>query len=760
MENRERGESSGTEGTEGSSALADRLAEAMHDAWCHHRLAEGWRYGPRLDEEDRAHPGIVPFAELPESKRRTYGAIAGETLRTLGTSGYRLERPSVEEPGPGSDGPAESRYEAILRDLESPELDLGILLSIWRTPPDQRVRWGRNLEIYRRIGWQALRLGEPLFAYDVFCEGLERAPGDLRMQQLKGLALARSGATRLAANLLSELDEEGQVDEETSGLLARVERDWGVKASTAAERDDYYRRALKRYARAFKRYGSIWTGINAATLSLLLREKPAAQKLARQVREKCEAALNDPAADRYWALATLGEAALVLGEYAVAEAWYAQAAALGQRNFGDLNATRRNARLLAEHLGLDWERINACFNVPKVVVFVGHMIDRPDRAFPRFPPRLEPAVAQAIRDRLVRMGTRIGYSSAACGSDILFLEAIESIREKTEIHVVLPFSREPFLETSVDLIPGGNWRERFERLTGPAGRAEVITASSQRLEAGGTSYEFANRILHGLAAIKARQLETELKFLVVWDGKPGGGPGGTDSTVAHWKALGHEVEVIDLAALLRAECPELAAGDGPSSAAAPVAAPEPHSGIIQGSQVMALLFADVVGFSKLSESQIPKFVQEFLGLVDALTPPPPHGPLKKNTWGDGLYFAFESVRDAGVFALDLCDHVAATTWARKGLPDDLDLRIGLHAGPVYNCIDPVTKQPNSIGTHVSRAARIEPITPPGHVYASREFVALAAAEGVNEFACHYVGQTPYAKAFGTYPTYHVHRSRE
>jgi class 3 adenylate cyclase len=131
-------------------------------------------------------------------------------------------------------------------------------------------------------------------------------------------------------------------------------------------------------------------------------------------------------------------------------------------------------------------------------------------------------------------------------------------------------------------------------------------------------------------------------------------------------------------------------------------------------------------------------------------------PLLKNTWGDGLYFVFSSVRDAGEFALELCDRVRLTDWPAKGLPQ-LSLRIGLHAGPVYSCTDPVTQRTNYIGAHVSRAARIEPITPSGQVYASEAFAALAAAEGVREFVCDYVGQTPMYKNYGTFPTFMVHR---
>jgi class 3 adenylate cyclase len=79
----------------------------------------------------------------------------------------------------------------------------------------------------------------------------------------------------------------------------------------------------------------------------------------------------------------------------------------------------------------------------------------------------------------------------------------------------------------------------------------------------------------------------------------------------------------------------------------------------------------------------------------------------------------------------------------------------LHAGPAYEFDDPITGNRTYSGTHVSRAARIEPITPRGQVYASESFAALAAARGSEHFVCDYVGQTPMAKGYGTLPTYHL-----
>jgi len=86
------------------------------------------------------------------------------------------------------------------------------------------------------------------------------------------------------------------------------------------------------------------------------------------------------------------------------------------------------------------------------------------------------------------------------------------------------------------------------------------------------------------------------------------------------------------------------------------------------SRIRALLFADAEGFSKLSDEEVPRFVEHFLGLAGSLAEDSTHKPLVKNTWGDGLYFVFEHVREAGLFALELRDRVRCTDWMSRGLP--------------------------------------------------------------------------------------------
>src|SRR5262249_45338129 len=143
--------------------------------------------------------------------------------------------------------------------------------------------------------------------------------------------------------------------------------------------------AHREYLQAYETSAGYWSGINAATTALLLDDRGTSAALARRVHEQCVTLLeiDTSPAGRYWLLATLGEAALLVDpgtteSLDLAEGWYRQAAAL-KRGIGDVASTRRNARLILGHLGVSTARIDACFAVRPVVVFAGHLIDSPAR---------------------------------------------------------------------------------------------------------------------------------------------------------------------------------------------------------------------------------------------------------------------------------------------------------------------------------------------------------------------------------------------
>ena len=164
-----------------------------------------------------------------------------------------------------------------------------------------------------------------------------------------------------------------------------------------------------------------------------------------------------------------------------------------------------------------------------------------------------------------------------------------------------------------------------------------------------------------------------------------------------------------------------------------------------------MLFADAVNYSKLKERQLSLFVEHFLKPVAEIISG--FGNPVVNTWGDGLFVAIESIAEAGVLALRLRDFVAGERWGALGLPGDFDLRISLHAGPAYEIEDPIIMRRTFIGSNVTRAARLEPKTPPGEVYVTQPFAALAELETEREFDTQYVGKVALAKDFGAYETY-------
>ena len=736
--------------------LSEMLARNVHENWAKLRIAEGWHYGPHRDDREKEHPNLVPYEQLSESEKQYDRQTALESIKALLATGYTIEPPagtriSAEGTSPASGSELASILQ-LLRDCSQP--DLALLQGFWRAH-DPEV-WSVNPEPYRLLGERILKLGEPLLAYDVVAEGMKSYPQDVRLRQLLALALARSGAAGPANNVLEHLYQDGYRDEETLGLLARTHKDLAREEQDVSKASQHLRRAYEFYRQGYETSGGYWSGINAATLALLLGERTRAAALARPVREQCRLRLRGLAeadGERYWLMSTLGEAALLLGDWPEAENWYCQAVELGRGDWGSLQSTRHNARLLMRCIAPrdDGGRIEQLFRFPNVVVFAGHMIDRDDRIVPRFPPRLEPMVKDAVQHCLGKLNAGFGYASGACGSDILFHEVM--LKMKGESYVILPYEKGRFIKDCVEIVPGSDWAERLDNVIAQATDTQEVSKSQSGSD---VSYEFANLMLHGLAGVRAEQLETKLVPVAVWDGKSRTGEGGTAGTVERWRRLGLRVEVIDLEEILRRERPSFSVQAAASATTASNQAEAASSEFAP--EIRALLFADAEGFSKLTDEEVPLFVQHFLGLAGRLAAESAHRPVTKNTWGDGLYLVFSNVRDAGQFALDLRDVVRNTDWSKHGLPT-LNLRIGLHAGPVYHCCDPVTEHTTYIGANVSRAARIEPITPTGQVYASQAFAALATAEGVKEFRCDYVGQTSMAKKYGTFPTYVVLRGK-
>jgi class 3 adenylate cyclase len=86
------------------------------------------------------------------------------------------------------------------------------------------------------------------------------------------------------------------------------------------------------------------------------------------------------------------------------------------------------------------------------------------------------------------------------------------------------------------------------------------------------------------------------------------------------------------------------------------------------------------------------------------------------------------------------------------------VRIGLHTGPVFEGYDAIIRRNNYFGSHVSRAARIEPVTAPGCAFVSEQFAAALAMTPDHGFVCEYLGMQPLAKEYDVCPLYRLARA--
>lgn len=401
--------------------------------------------------------------------------------------------------------------------------------------------------------------------------------------------------------------------------------------------------------------------------------------------------------------------------------------------------------------------------MPNTVVFTGHMMDKIGRVGPRYVPRFprekEEAVRKSICDTLNRLDARIGFCSAACGGDIVFIE--EMLKRGGEVHIVLPYAEDLFIRDCIEMPATGPWNERFQENLGqewlPRYRkarkkfSSLITLGNQRAQDNAMSSDCCNRVVLGLGLLSAASHSTQLTLIALWDGWSGDAPGGTRSLVKLADTL--RVKVAYLPELFPREVNDIimTAVPPPGFSAQPIFShQEPPQ------QICAVLFADVMQFSQLDETKIPDFISGYMQPLASLIQQARHtgyGPLDYNTWGDGLFCIFDSMRKAGRFALSLQQLVISGKWRVKGDLGNLKLRIALHAGPVYRIPDPIYPKETFMGTNITFAARMEPKTPPGEIYCSQAFAALAATEGVLEFGCEYVGKRQLSKGAGTHPMY-------
>lgn len=73
-------------------ALTEQIAEQVHETWSVGRIAEGWVYGEKRDDEKKTTPCLVPYNELPEAEKEYDRVTALQTLKLIVAMGYKIEK--------------------------------------------------------------------------------------------------------------------------------------------------------------------------------------------------------------------------------------------------------------------------------------------------------------------------------------------------------------------------------------------------------------------------------------------------------------------------------------------------------------------------------------------------------------------------------------------------------------------------------------------------------------------------------------------
>ncbi|WP_300449723.1 TRAFs-binding domain-containing protein [Accumulibacter sp.] len=420
-----------------------------------------------------------------------------------------------------------------------------------------------HLEARRSAGNALLKLKQYDLALEQFERALEINPDDKAAREKKAVCLCRLGRYEEAREWVKRLTDDHAQDAECWALAGRVEKEnwiarWRQPGLTpqqmhaaAKDEDAALGEAIEPYQRAFVADPTHhYSGINALTLQLLRRHCAGDSQqtvIDNLIGGVLWASLTAQERDRkdYWARASYAELCLLVNPLDSIRREYGNMVAAANRDWFALDSSRQTLTLLHD-IDFRPDETNAAlaivdreiarsappFEPRQVLLFSGHMIDAAGRQPPRFPAEREALAATKIGQALDQLGAGPGdlaLAQAASGGDLLFLEACRA--RGIRLQLLLPFDEPEFIERSI--LPASNgeqWRQRYFALTAALAEAPRIMPSelgplpkSARGEEA-NAFERCNRwLLYTALAWGVHKV----RFVCLWNGGGGDGPGGT-----------------------------------------------------------------------------------------------------------------------------------------------------------------------------------------------------------------------------------------
>lgn len=72
--------------------LIEQMAKNVHEVWAETRISQGWTYGEQRDDEQKKHPCLVPYEELPEDEKEYDRNTSISTLKLIMKLGFNISK--------------------------------------------------------------------------------------------------------------------------------------------------------------------------------------------------------------------------------------------------------------------------------------------------------------------------------------------------------------------------------------------------------------------------------------------------------------------------------------------------------------------------------------------------------------------------------------------------------------------------------------------------------------------------------------------
>jgi tetratricopeptide (TPR) repeat protein len=512
-----------------------------------------------------------------------------------------------------------------------------------------------------------------------------------RVDQLLALSLSKSGSPEDALAQLDLTYRRNPNDPETAGILGGIYKELFKKHLESK----YAILSRDTYVKNFSVTKSFYTGINAATMSAIAGRAMQGREIATSV-----ISLIDESSAGFWELATLGEAYLLIKNRDRCVEYYVKARQLAANDWGKVISVHNQLWLLNHYVAVPKEVLRI-FAPPEVVAFAGHMVDGPNRKTPRFPAVIEDKVKDSIKGAIRTLHASIGYCSLASGADILFAEAMAE--EGGEVHMLMPFSKSDFINTSLRFA-GEHWIKRFEDLLN---KFPVTFITTENYGGNDDLFSLLGKVIFGSAVLRSQMYHQEPFLLTVLselDMKRM--EGGTRDTIRMWPY------------------PQKHTNINPDTMYNPVEiVPAPDYGhrvelpVIADRPVLYMACIELSELLPMEKERIEKLVTSFVDEQQVLSK-------VLRVIGDSIIVAL----DTEIALMDIVRSVWNSTAPFK---PEKPVRIGLHVAPIY-----LNSKSDDVNIKFLKA--IGQYTPKGSICSSTEFAAVLALHP-KKFQLNYIG---------------------